>query len=77
MWKILRFEDSKYKDVFTTYLVETELSENDLWEIIEKIVGEFEGSGKDDWSYDDIKDRLVAMGVIKEMKLYDECLIIL
>lgn len=77
MLKILRFEDPKYKDVYVTYLIETELSENDLWEIVEKIVKEFESSGKDDWSYDDIKDKLVAIGAIKIIEPYDECVIIL
>ena len=77
MLKILRFEDPKYKDVFAMYPIETKLSENDLWKVIEKIVKEFESSGKDDWSYDDIKDRLVTIGAIKIIEPYDECVIVL
>jgi len=77
MLKILRFEDPKYKDVFAMYPAETELSENDLWEMVKRIIKEFESSGKDNWSYDDIKDRLVATGAIKIIKPFDECVIVL
>lgn len=63
---VLKFQDPNDPKVFQYELVETELSEDDLQNIVNNLVSEF-NSRDIDWSYDDILDTLEEMGVVKSV----------
>ena len=53
-------------------IVETSLTEEELQDMVDKIVAEFEEQGDFDWIYEDILEELEKRGVIKTIEIKDE-----
>ncbi|ADC64704.1 hypothetical protein Ferp_0530 [Ferroglobus placidus DSM 10642] len=60
---IVQFYDSEMED--TPFLVETDLTEEELSEQVEEIIKRYEEEEFYDWSYDDIVEELKKRGVIR------------
>lgn len=63
MMKILTIID-EYEDYVESFLVDTNLTESELQDEIDKILDDFDKQGYD-WNYDDILDELEQRGCVE------------
>lgn len=73
---LLRMQDIvEPKDIESgeNYLVETELSEEEMYDEVEKILRHFRKKGHEDWSFEDIVKQLEAKGLVKLVEFKEYC----
>ena len=71
MLTLVKLQDPLEKDIYSEFLVETNLSRSELKKEVENIVEKFENDGYDSWCYGDIVEELEKLDLIKTVTYRD------